>query len=127
MEEFEDKLYRLKNDGRFKNALNLFNSSDWYPAHDAFEELWHETSAPERRTLQGFLQIAVAELHIEKGNFIGATILYGEALGRLKLLDTPDLGIDLQTLCACLDKRLLALQKEQCVEFCPVPTLLKKD
>ena len=36
-------------DPRFQIALTLFNSADWYPAHDALEELWHETNGFERR------------------------------------------------------------------------------
>ena len=30
-------------DPRFQQAIELFNSQQWYDAHDVFEELWHET------------------------------------------------------------------------------------
>ena len=40
------KFSLVQDDKRFENAVELFNSKDWYPAHDAFEELWHETSGP---------------------------------------------------------------------------------
>ena len=83
-------------DSRFQKAVDLFNLSEWYLAHDIFEELWHESHGPERKTLQGLLQIAVAQIHLERGNHNGATILYGEGLGRLKDLGSPDLGIDLE-------------------------------
>ena len=99
------------NDSRFKRALELFNSEDWYLAHDAFEELWHETIGPERNTIQGILQIAVAQVHIDNANFNGATILYGEGLGRLRRQGIPDLGIDIVDLCKCIDTRLKLLQK----------------
>ena len=119
-----------------KNQLNsninqiktyLFNSADWYPAHDAFEELWHETNGPERNTLQGFLQIAVAQLHLEGGNINGATILYGEALGRLTKLGTPDLGIDIETLCECIKQRLDLLQQDSDPDQLSVPCLFQRE
>ncbi len=113
-------------DKRFKKAWELFNSSDWYLAHDIFEELWHETNGPERKTLQGLLQIAVAQIHLERGNQTGATILYGEGLGRLKDIGTPDLGIDLGHLCLCVQARLLKLQQEDDPASCTVPVLKSK-
>ena len=90
-------------DPRFQQGVQLFNAGEWYAAHDLFEELWHETADPERRSLQGILQVAVAQLHLQRGNRRGATILFGEALGRLKRPGTPDLGLNLDALCqACL-------------------------
>ena len=71
------------NDSRFEKGMNLFNACKWYKSHDVFEEIWHETGGPERQILQGILQVAVAQVHLENKNLNGATILYGEALGRL--------------------------------------------
>ena len=99
-------------DQRFEKALKLFNSKEWYPAHDAFEELWHETNGPERNTIQGILQIAVAQVHLESGNKNGATILFGEAYGRLNRLGSPDLGLDIEKLSECIKQRLNALHEE---------------
>ena len=110
-------------DPRFQQAIALFNSGEWYAAHDLFEELWHETSDPERRCLQGILQVAVAQLHLQRDNRRGATILFGEALGRLRRPGTPDFDLDLTDLCACVEQRLLALQQDQDPEICTVPYL----
>ena len=49
-------------DPRFQQGVELFNAGEWYAAHDLFEELWHETADPDRRSLQGLLQVAVAHL-----------------------------------------------------------------
>jgi len=110
----EHNLYVIsfQKDPRFQKALDLFNNSDWYLAHDAFEELWHEANVSERKTLQGFLQIAVAELHLENGNRSGATILFGEGLGRLRCLGKSDLGVDIEHLCNCVQVRLELLHKK---------------
>ena len=110
-------------DPRFQQGLDLFNAGEWYAAHDLFEELWHETADPERRSLQGILQVAVAQLHLQRGNRRGATILFGEALGRLKRPGTPDLGLDLEALCRAAQQRLEALQQDRDPESCTVPVL----
>ena len=88
-----------------------------------FEELWHETGEPERRSLQGILQVAVAQLHLQRGNRRGATILFGEALGRLRRPGTPDLGLDLDGLCAVIQGRLELLQLDGDPESCTGPVL----
>ncbi len=113
-------------DPRFKEGLELFNSSNWYKAHDVFEELWHETIGPERTTLQGILQVAVAQVHLESGNLNGATILYGEGLGRLRKSGNPDLGLDIQGFCSCLEVRLKALQCNEAVNHLDIPYLKLK-
>ena len=81
------------------------------------------TSNPDRRTLQGILQVAVAQLHLQSGNTRGATILFGEAIGRLKRPGAPDFGLDLESLCNCVSERLRLLQLEQDPEICTVPYL----
>ena len=118
--------YFLNNDSRFVKGLSLFNSGEWYLAHDYFEDLWHETIGPERRTLQGILQIAVAQIHLERNNLNGAVILYGEGLGRLREINTPDLGLDIDKLCEIVENRLLLLQKRSLPDKCDLPYLFKK-
>ena len=117
----------IENDKRFKEAIDLFNSGKWYPAHDVFEELWHETNYPERITIQGFLQISVAQLHLEKGNTNGAAILYGEALGRIEKTVIPNFGLDLEKLCQCVKERLKLLHRNCNPDIHSVPFLFKKE
>lgn len=120
----ESQPFELINDSRFKQAVELFNSADWYSAHDAFEELWYETSGHEHRIIQGILQIAVAQLHLERGNRRGATILYGESLGCLKAVGASGLGLDLEKFCASVSKRLQQLQQGLDPDVCTVPGLI---
>ena len=70
-------------DPRFTAGVELFNRGEWYAAHDVFEELWHDTADPERRWLQGAVQVAVAMVHLGRDNHNGAAILLGEGTGRL--------------------------------------------
>ncbi len=111
------------NDARFELGMKLFNSCQWYKSHDVFEEIWHETGGPERQLLQGILQVAVAQVHLENSNINGATILYGEALGRLKKYQLADSGLDVLGLCKCIAKRLEFLQVGKDLSFCSLPVL----
>lgn len=113
----------LMADPRFRSAVALFNQADWYACHDGFEELWHETHGSCRRALQGILQVAVAHLHLERGNTRGATVLLGEGLGRLRSYDDALCGLDLLTLRAAVSARLLALQRGEDPGVLPVPQL----
>ena len=110
-------------DSRFKIAMKLFNSCNWYKSHDVFEEIWHETNGLDRQVLQGLLQVAVAQVHLENGNINGATILYGEALGRLRKSNSDDFGLDIDTLCECVTKRLKILQTGKDISNCSLPVL----
>ena len=111
------------NDSRFEIGMNLFNSCQWYKSHDVFEEIWHETGGSERQLLQGILQVAVAQVHLENSNINGATILYGEALGRLKRYQLTNLGLDIAGLCKCVNKRLEFLQIGKDISSCSLPVL----
>ena len=117
----EDNLFI--NDARFEIGMKLFNSCQWYKSHDVFEEIWHETGGSERQLLQGILQVAVAQVHLENSNINGATILYGEALGRLRRFQLTNLGLDIVGLCKCLTKRLELLQMGKDVSVCRMPFL----
>ena len=110
-------------DPRFNASVALFNRGEWYACHDGFEELWHETQGPCRKVLQGILQIAVAHLHLERGNRRGATVLLGEGLGRLQNAGRAQLGLDLDQLRQQARARLLALQQEQDPTGLPLPRL----
>ena len=110
-------------DSRFVIGMKLFNSCQWYKSHDVFEEIWHETGGPERQLLQGILQVAVAQVHLENSNLNGATILYGEALGRLKKYQLNNLSLDIVGLCDCISKRLELLQIGKDISVCDLPVI----
>ena len=111
------------NDARFEIGIKLFNSCQWYKSHDVLEEIWHETAGAERQLLQGILQVAVAQVHLENSNINGATILYGEALGRLKKFQLTNLGLDIVRLCKCVSRRLEFLQLGKDLNNCSLPFL----
>ncbi|MDM7952109.1 MAG: DUF309 domain-containing protein [Cyanobium sp. CZS 25K] len=113
----------LQADPRLQQAVADFNAADWYACHDGFEALWHETQGPMRPVLQGLLQIAVAELHLERDNRRGATVLMGEGLGRLRRCDDEALGLALAPLRFRAAERLSALQQQADLRALPLPRL----
>ena len=122
----EDEITYLFSDPRFIKGLSLFNSGDWYLCHDLLEELWHETYGSKRQFLQGLLQIAVAQFHLQNGNKNGAKILYGEALGRLKNEEFTSYDFDLEKLIICIRNRLRILQENGNPDFFEQPILEKR-
>ena len=121
MTEFRDEL--LLGDLRYTHAIQLFNSHQWYAAHDAFEELWHESQGCLRSLLQGIIQVSVAEYHLENGNFRGSTLLMAEGLNHLKSSSFPGLEIGLDRLINIVCCRLSALQTGTDLVNLPLPSL----
>lgn len=119
-----DEEAALMADPRLQAAVRLFNAGDWYACHDGLEELWHETQGAMRPVLQGLLQIAVAELHQERGNRRGATVLMGEGLGRLQGCGAVALGFSLEPLRQMAGERLRALQAGDPLADLPLPLLV---
>ncbi len=113
----------LTADPRLQMAAGLFNAGEWYACHDVLEEIWHETQGPDRAALQGFLQIAVAHLHLQRGNQRGATLLLGEGLGRLAPFPADALGFNLTLLRARVADRLHCLQQGNDPGALPLPVL----
>ena len=118
LESFEDN---------FLSALNLFNNQKWYEAHDAFEDIWNTLDGDERQVIQGILQVSVSQFHLSKGNINGATILLGEGLGRIKNRTNINLGIDLESLCKCLEELLIKLQYREELNENDKPYLVRKE
>ena len=113
----------LEADPHLADALALFNRAEWYRCHDLLEDLWHQNQGPDRQALQGLLQIAVAQLHLERDNRSGATMLLGEGLGRLKPYGDEALGLGLGPLLAAVSERLQALQQGLEPDPGPLPEL----
>tara|TARA_Y100001968_G_scaffold300918_1_gene312793 strand:+ start:409 stop:786 length:378 start_codon:yes stop_codon:yes gene_type:complete len=124
--QYEKVPLSIIHDVRFKKGIELFNSADWYLAHDIFEDLWHETLGPSRQFVQAIVQIAVAEVHLQNGNKNGATLLYGEAFGRLNKVNTSELDLDINQLKNCIKQRLGYLQSDKNIGDCKIPYLSKK-
>lgn len=70
-------------DELFWKGVDLFNSGDFYDAHEEWEELWSEFNLPDRFFIQGLIQTTVSFYHLSTANLKGARNLMGRALDKL--------------------------------------------
>ena len=63
-------------DPRYLAGIAHFNRGEYFEAHEVWEDLWHETTGPDRRYIQGLIQAAVAVYHAGNGNARGARRLF---------------------------------------------------
>lgn len=80
---------------RFREAVELFNSEEFFACHDVLEELWSEALPAERDFLQGLIHAAVALFHFSEGNLGGARKMYSSTLRYLAHAGDISRGIDL--------------------------------
>lgn len=57
-------------------GLALFNQGEYFEAHEVLEDAWNQDDTPGRELYRGILQIAVAYLQIERGNYAGAVKMF---------------------------------------------------
>ena len=81
-------------DPRYLAGILFFNRRDFFEAHDVWEDLWGESTAPERRFYQALIQAAVALYHFGNGNLRGATKLYRSSRNYMAPFGSPYLGLD---------------------------------
>lgn len=67
-----------------ENARALFNSGEYWLAHEALETVWRSIiEESERRVWQGLIQAAAALLHAGRGNRHGTVAVGAAALAKL--------------------------------------------
>jgi len=77
-----------------RKGIEQFNAQCFFEAHDTWEELWRDTSGPDRLFYQGLIQAAVGLYHLANGNFRGARSQFGKALDKLERYLPAYHGID---------------------------------
>ena len=56
----------------FKRGLDEYDKGDYFEAHEAWEDLWSDYNFPDRKFVQGLIQLSVSFVHLGNGNLIGA-------------------------------------------------------
>ena len=82
-------------DARYLAGIVLFNTHDFFEAHEVWESLWMDCSGPERSFYQGLIQAAVALLHFGNGNVRGAVKLYRTSRDYMSRYGEAYLGLDI--------------------------------
>jgi predicted metal-dependent hydrolase len=75
-------------------GVALFNAAEFWHAHERWERLWLVAKDPERRFLQGLIQLAAAYHHVKRGTLRGAVRLFDAALTKLEPYADGYLGVD---------------------------------
>ncbi|MEI6824784.1 MAG: DUF309 domain-containing protein [Desulfuromonadales bacterium] len=97
--------------GQMLAAIRQFNRSEWYDCHETIEELWLGETGEMRDFLQGTLQVAVAMLHWQNGNYGGAVSLLASGVAYLKRVSDVCLWVDVAALIADSERVRAALEE----------------
>jgi predicted metal-dependent hydrolase len=103
-----------------REGIELFNRAAFFAAHEALENVWRAAPQPEKKFLQGLIQVAVAFHHHGNGNLAGARSVLRRALRNLSLYPEGYLGIHSAGLLRTISDWQRALD-----EGTPVPPLPK--
>jgi predicted metal-dependent hydrolase len=91
-------------------ACDLFNSGDYWAAHEALETVWRsiisDGDAAAARVWQGLIQAAAALLHQQRGNSHGVAAVGRGALEKLAGRQRPDVEVETVRFRAQLERAL---------------------
>jgi hypothetical protein len=101
-------------------GLELFNQAEYFEAHEVLEEAWNEDATPGRELYRAILQVAVAYLQIERGNYNGAMKMFLRVRQWIRPLPDVCRGVDVGRLredAYQVHQMLSGLGKERIAEF----------
>lgn len=80
----------------YYHGIDLFNAGDFFEAHDAWEEAWHQVQHPPReRFYRGLIQSAVTLELLRRGRAVGVRQVYLSCTELLTGLPPVFMGVDL--------------------------------
>lgn len=88
---------------KFRQGIILFNSCEFFKAHEVWEELWLTARETDKLFLQGIIQIAAAFHHYTCGNLKGTKSLFEAGLGKLRKFPNEYRGVNLIALRGAAD------------------------
>lgn len=88
----------------YVRGIQLFNQRHFFDAHEVWEDVWRAAKGPEKKFLQGLIQVAVAFHHHSTGNLVGACSLLDRARKNLVGYPPEFGGIQLGALLVSLAK-----------------------
>ena len=67
----------------YGQGIERFNQACFFEAHEILEDAWRAAPVPEKKFLQGLIQVAVALYHHGNGNLVGARSVLRRAFHNL--------------------------------------------
>jgi predicted metal-dependent hydrolase len=95
----------------YRRGLELFNRGEFFDAHEVLEDVWRAAPPPEKKFLQGLIQVAVGLHHHSRGNMAGARSLLARAHRNLSAYPARHGGIDLARFRAQVERWVEALEQ----------------
>jgi hypothetical protein len=102
-------------EGPLAEGLRLYESGDFFTAHEAWEAVWLNSPEPEKTFLQGLIQVTAAFHHLQRENQLGTVLLLQAALRRLDRYPEFFGGISVALLCNDIRERLRMLDAGEAV------------
>jgi uncharacterized protein len=96
-------------DRLYQKGLEAFNSAHFYDAHEHWEEVWLETPNPDKKFLQGLIQVAAAFHHYSRANLHGTRNLLRAGLLKLDCFPEVHGGLEIEELREAVREWLAAL------------------
>ena len=113
--------------GALAEGLACYRRSEFFDAHEHWEDVWRELEAPEKSFLQALIQVTVALHHLRTGNSAGAVSLLRRALRRIETLPAFFAGIAVAPLCTEVRACLRALENGETLASLSLPQIRLTD
>lgn len=110
-------------DRLFQKGLDAFNSAHFYDAHEHWEEVWLKTPNPEKKFLQGLIQVAAAFHHYSRDNRLGTRNLLREGLQKLDFFPGEHWGLAIEPLRATVRVWLVELNAGENPDHKKIPRI----
>lgn len=91
-------------------GVALWNDERYFEAHECLEHVWHASPEVDRDFWQGVIQVAVAGVHLQRGNHAGAVALFTRAAERLAGYPDVHRGVDAEQLRVACEGAVAALE-----------------
>lgn len=75
-------------------GIALWSEQRFFEAHECLEAVWHAAPVADRDLWQGVIQLAVAGVHLQRGNRAGAVAILAKAADRLAAYPAEHRGVD---------------------------------
>jgi len=102
----------MKDDPRFRAAIEQLNAGDYAEAADALEELFFEAVRDEVEPVRALMQVATGMHHIERGQARAAIERLEEGIAAIDRI-TNDHGLDVTALRAAAARAVAQLRAQQ--------------
>ena len=92
----------------FEEGKSKYLNAEYFDAHEVWEDLWSDYYLPDRKLVQGLIQLSVSLVHLNNGNLKGAKSLLIKSKEKFAQFEKTDRPINLKL----LKRELISLENE---------------